>query len=109
MRDADAIHAEVERRRERARSLGLPEAALVFAEAYARTWPVWSQSHPEMIPPGVRDVRGGADLMSPSLSFMYAERHFEIRFQRDCHSDSDGDPYWWGSSPSQSTGALSWG
>jgi hypothetical protein len=67
MSDANRIYAEVERRKKRAKELGLPETVFRFYYELARYFPAQWTACPSYIPNSVTDVFGSERDVSFSL------------------------------------------
>ena len=68
MTDVDAIYAEVERRKKRARDLGLPNGLPEFYQQFVRLYPIWQERFPNWVPPGVESA---TDLKEQGIQFSY--------------------------------------
>jgi len=88
MSDVDRIRAEVNRRKQQARQLGLPELTTNFYLEQARFYPVWTEHHPEIVPNLITDVcKAGNN----AVAFSYSARRYSLTWTEESTAIADGN------------------
>lgn len=92
MSEADRIMAEVERRKQRAKELGLPKMVFDFYYESARFWPARWAACPDYFPHSVADVQE----IGRGVSFSLGQDRYTLKWSQSSVWLPDGDVGWSG-------------
>ncbi len=76
--DLDRIRSEVERRKQQAQQLGLPDLTTWFYRNNARFYPDWRGNHPEFVPQLISDIR---EVGEDTVEFTYQDHRYSLTWE----------------------------
>ncbi|MFB3924404.1 MAG: hypothetical protein ACE145_22000 [Terriglobia bacterium] len=91
MADMGKVLAEVQRRKQRARELRLPELTLHFYRDLARFYPTWRNNHPEIVPTAITDL---LETGKNGVEFRFQRQHYRLTWDESTTVLPDGDLYY---------------
>jgi len=88
MSDEDKIIAEVERRKQRARDLGLLKITFQFYREYAQHYPAWKDTQPEVVPRLITNIQ---ELPEDGVEFRYQDVRYTLKWKEHSNIMPDGE------------------